>query len=446
MKRMILTVTLLVYGCYQTDMSGDPKECQSSIECDDGDLCTFDYCEGGECAHQDICEPPPDCESAADCDDADECTLDYCDMGSCMHEDICPEPECDPLIRMLNLDLPVSQIDMASNGGLIVLAMVGADDAARGFVASLDPSDTETEIVIHSFVEDENQTDGLFVAWRDEENPRLFWNSLDASDNSKIMTAEFKDSALTNEETVYVPDESFTIRLNDVKLGPDGIYGITAEVASADGTPRAHFIAYSPETEISQVSELSPRHSHLPVLAALADGWSLGFTERNMTDGPDTVFFSQYRLPSDYETAQVIVNQETVFATRAMINTSSTQIVLYESFMTEDINQLFAGWIMEDGTPFSIDLDWQTRGVDALGSYAEERAMVSWCSPDVISEASSIRVSSLTSTSLFSTEFRADTSSLGCAKTQLVALGTDIYIFWLSDDGMNLSMKNLSCH
>lgn len=441
-----ILVTLLLCSCYGSDITdGDPVECTSQSQCDDRDPCTFDFCESGECAHVNTCEPPPECESAADCDDADECTLDFCDAGTCAHHDICPEPECDPSVRILALDNSVGTSDLASDGEIILMALAGRG-TEQGAIVSLDPNEPEAELVVHSLIEDENRVIKPFVIWPDGENPRLFWTSVDEEDDTAIMYAEFTASALTGRQIVFPPEDLPRARLNDVKPGPDNVYGLAIEVERADAEMRTFFMTYSPESGVSHISELSPRYSHLPVLASLPDGWTLGFTERTTGGGPGTVFFSQYHLPSTYDAALAIASEETMFATRAMVNTSNARILLYERYATEDIKQLFAGWLMEDGSPFSLDLGWQTVGVDALGSYADERAIMSWCSLDLATGTSSVRASSFSSTELLTTEFWADMAETGCSRTQLVAVGEDTYLVWLPDSGASLYMKNLSCH
>ena len=55
--------------------------CADAAECDDGNSCTTDNCEYGECIHAPV-----------DCDDGNPITLDYCDPnGGCDHIPDCPE-------------------------------------------------------------------------------------------------------------------------------------------------------------------------------------------------------------------------------------------------------------------------------------------------------------------------------------------------------------------
>ncbi len=73
---------------------GEPDGCTEDLECNDGDPCTIDYCDGetGSCYH----EPDPLCTDPCEgvmCDDGDPCTMDYCDAltGGCIYE---PIPDC----------------------------------------------------------------------------------------------------------------------------------------------------------------------------------------------------------------------------------------------------------------------------------------------------------------------------------------------------------------
>ncbi|MFH1533067.1 MAG: hypothetical protein ABIK09_20265 [Pseudomonadota bacterium] len=93
--------------------------CAAHVECDDGDPCTGDFCEGGVCTHQakncgdgnactqDLCDPGTgQCAyELLDCDDGNECTLDSCkpDTGCETIElsDCCP-PEMVGLWDMEN--------------------------------------------------------------------------------------------------------------------------------------------------------------------------------------------------------------------------------------------------------------------------------------------------------------------------------------------------------
>lgn len=95
-------------NCYGDCEPGIPRNC------DDGDVCTRDYCReygpiipgtlgSGYCDHEFICGTTG-CVTDADCDDGDLCTDDTCDpaTGTCVNEtfcdddNVCTANECDP--------------------------------------------------------------------------------------------------------------------------------------------------------------------------------------------------------------------------------------------------------------------------------------------------------------------------------------------------------------
>lgn len=68
--------------------------------CDDGDACTTDTCQSGQCAHLTascgdgtVCSPlsgeciPAPCRGTADCDDGNLCTTESCEFGVCRFRD-----------------------------------------------------------------------------------------------------------------------------------------------------------------------------------------------------------------------------------------------------------------------------------------------------------------------------------------------------------------------
>ena len=69
-------------GFCNVDKCEDP--CKTDSECDDGDYCTEDSCIRRSCRHDNICS---DCETMTDCDDDDPCTIDVCAAGKCSRFD-----------------------------------------------------------------------------------------------------------------------------------------------------------------------------------------------------------------------------------------------------------------------------------------------------------------------------------------------------------------------
>jgi len=70
--------------------------CLSAADCDDGNACTTDICQGGSCLHLPIvgCSNAG-CTSAAQCNDNNACTIDTCVAGACSHTAI---PNCNPCV------------------------------------------------------------------------------------------------------------------------------------------------------------------------------------------------------------------------------------------------------------------------------------------------------------------------------------------------------------
>lgn len=75
--------------------------CSADAECDDGDPCTEDLCDAGECV-----------TPAYDCDDGDACTFDSCCEGFCFNlplvcndNNACTADECDPALGCVGVPI-----------------------------------------------------------------------------------------------------------------------------------------------------------------------------------------------------------------------------------------------------------------------------------------------------------------------------------------------------
>ncbi|MCH8851835.1 MAG: hypothetical protein IID41_04205 [Planctomycetes bacterium] len=64
----------ILLGSWGPCPAPEPSECQNDEDCDDGDACTTDACDGMACTYTPV-----------DCDDSDPCTSDSCDAGNCTH-------------------------------------------------------------------------------------------------------------------------------------------------------------------------------------------------------------------------------------------------------------------------------------------------------------------------------------------------------------------------
>jgi hypothetical protein len=74
--------------------TGDPSCCMTDAECDDGDPETPDTCLDYRCSHE--CQKNC-CWVSEDCDDGNECTCDHCLFGQCQHSlDPALDPYCLP--------------------------------------------------------------------------------------------------------------------------------------------------------------------------------------------------------------------------------------------------------------------------------------------------------------------------------------------------------------
>lgn len=440
MKKLTLVLCAMCFaGCYRADgLDGDPVECPS--DCDDGIACTDDYCgSDGVCGHFDHCVTT-ECDSDSECEDGVDCTLDYCGADNLCHAiDECVEPACDE-IRTIGLPTLGCGLDAASDGEKIILAWTGCDGDARGNISLFDPSEPPTELTTTSSIEEpDNELRKPFVLWSPGENPRLFWTAA-SSDSAVMMTGEYDISgnAMINRHEIWDSLPPAIATLNDVKLGPDGEYGLGFEVRETEIT--VGFGRWSAEDGVFDPHELIGAESYNPVLSPTETGWSIAYTVRG--EDSYSVFLTEFIFPESFGEATTMATEPTMFATRAMINAGGTAMVLYERFITVDINQLFASWILPDDTAMALDLDWVVTGESGLDSSGDDPARASWCGLDLVTGVSSIHVSRLT-THLAETELWADLGLAGCADTELIRVGDDAYALWLTNDG--LSYRNLSC-
>jgi hypothetical protein len=77
--------------CVPISEAVDALQAKEQQDCDDGNECTTDLCEGDNCVHNPLDDTPCD-------DDGNPCTEDVCDNGTCTHPEVtCMECErCDP--------------------------------------------------------------------------------------------------------------------------------------------------------------------------------------------------------------------------------------------------------------------------------------------------------------------------------------------------------------
>ncbi|MDD4995149.1 MAG: hypothetical protein PHW53_01620 [Patescibacteria group bacterium] len=408
MKKLILALCAMCFvSCYRVDLDGQ-TECNSDNECEDGV----------------------------------ECTLDYCGADNLCHViDECVEPMCDPEIRTINLPTLGCGLDAASDDERIILAWIGCDSGERGNISLFNPLEPPEELTATPIEEPGNELRKPFVFWFAGENPRLFWTAT-SSDSAIMLTGEYgiSESAVINRGEIWDSPSPATTTLNDVKLGLDGEYGLALEVRDPE-IATAWFGRWSASTGFNDYHRLISADSRSPVLSPTETGWSLAYTVRGESN--NSVYLTEFVAPDAFGEVTTIVLEPTMFATRAMVNAGGTAMVLYERYMADDINQLSAGWVLPDDTVMALDLDRDIAGVAGIDSSDDDPARASWCGVDLETGISSIHVIRLT-TDLAETELWVDLDLTGCADTELIRVGDDVYALWLTNAG--LSFKNLNCH
>jgi len=79
-------------------------------ECDDGNICTLDSCDSGNCAHEVVC-----CELDEECYDGDLCTIDSCSSGQCAYVPTGAEGCCIPDVFAEDFESGQGAWDFESN-------------------------------------------------------------------------------------------------------------------------------------------------------------------------------------------------------------------------------------------------------------------------------------------------------------------------------------------
>lgn len=190
---------LEVYGTERGDPPEPDPQCRSSADCNDGNVCTNDSCNGGVCYHANNANP---CS-----DDGNTCTVDVCSAGVCTHPDsgTC-EPDADIFETMSNLSnwstyirqsggsATVVSTPQAEDGTAASLLLpgnpaFGSNDAAGpGFASEIALRDDflygtfETRVRFSSCSPSEEVVDGIFTYF----NNGTDWNGNGISDNSEI--------------------------------------------------------------------------------------------------------------------------------------------------------------------------------------------------------------------------------------------------------------------
>jgi hypothetical protein len=107
------------------------NECQTNEDCDDGDLCTEDACDG-ICYNHPVCQGPcldgvcVDCLINDDCDDQIACTIDTCVDGACEIVDKCEcmqNADCDDA----NACTADQCVEFSCSNNVVVICQEGRD-------------------------------------------------------------------------------------------------------------------------------------------------------------------------------------------------------------------------------------------------------------------------------------------------------------------------------
>jgi len=93
---LAIFMAVISMACEEVCIEGESLECETGLDCDDGDYCTYDYCHLNTCTY--FANPAcVECETDLDCMDDDPCTWDTCMAHtSCVHIRIEDTPECNP--------------------------------------------------------------------------------------------------------------------------------------------------------------------------------------------------------------------------------------------------------------------------------------------------------------------------------------------------------------
>ena len=96
--------------------------CHSNTDCDDGNSCTTDACEGATCEHV---ATPGCCVTAADCADGNPCTSEACVNGTC---DVNPVPNCCTTDAQCNDGIACTTDFCPTSGNVAAITLDGSND------------------------------------------------------------------------------------------------------------------------------------------------------------------------------------------------------------------------------------------------------------------------------------------------------------------------------
>ena len=405
MKRMVLTMTLTMLGCYHTEMNGRPAECQN----------------------------------AAECDDADECTFDYCDLGYCMHRGVCSEPECDEEIHTFALPTQAITIEAATNKDSTILAwQESSTELNRNYVAIL-PEDTEEIHATRLVTRDDYGTDHVQLAWPGD-NPIIFWSQWDG-EQSHILMAEFSisENSLTSRRTIYDQHHS---SLSKVVYASSGEFGLTwLGWTDSSANPHSFLGRFNLSGELIEAIELSNKYSYAPHLAPTTEGYSMIYTEYDEEDDNATAIIMRKYRYSNGLLDPMRLNLESSYPIASAISIVAGQEVVlwFHQLHHNDIKLLYLSSVENGEEQNTMLLDYPSTGLDTLSLNESQTALVSWCSPALPESPSSIKVLMTDGTSA-TLILHQQIDNAECRDTKLVNLDGYPTIFWL-DAVSNVSYR-----
>lgn len=151
------------YANVQPFLGNGSPECSGNADCDDGDSCTTDTCNGGTCSN-----------TAMSCDDGNACTDDFCNGGICGHATIscddsnaCTTDSCDQVTGCSNTPKSCDDGDACTAdscnpaNGSCTSGPISCDDGVSCTVDSCDSSTGECVNTPDTSLSESSCSDGI---------------------------------------------------------------------------------------------------------------------------------------------------------------------------------------------------------------------------------------------------------------------------------------------
>jgi len=450
MKNTILTMALVMaaVGCYHTNnQTGDPPECVTASDCEDGVECTIDFCDNGTCQVIDMCEDPVDCESAADCEDGIECTLDYCDAGTCVQVDMCEEaPDCDSTLHSFNLATEAHRFDVATNDEVVAfLWQEGAYAPSESYVATFDPSDPPEELSGVSLEPEEDVgARSSHILWYSD-LPQVFWASITESAGDffgSLMMADFDPASGELSETSLFYDD-YDARLGQIAYHPSGELGITwSGWEEATSYAHAFFGRFTPTGETIEIMGLSETdYSFAPLIEPTSNGYNFAFTGYYEVGGRQHAAVRKFSFTEGLSEELMFDHEGASYIAGGLAATEDKDIFLWYTEITAAIRTLNVSWLDHGEETANIMLDFVAREVDALSMSETDEVYVSWCSQVVPGTPSALKAVHISAWSVTLVLYQEMPDS-ACQSSQLLEFNGHPMVFWLDNNAI-VSYQNI---